>query len=152
MSEKLRPPTARLLATSEALNHLTDEAAALVQETEKFLIEECSIGIETYFPYWEQQEEEFGCGKAAYLAFTRIQGKFRLIVSEVCTIQGEPQSAEETVWASCPRQKKLESIAVLPDLLNKIADLADQQVKRTAKMLGTVRDHLAAMKAKGDQR
>lgn len=144
MTDNLRQQVARLRDLSPRLNEVTDQAARVVLAVEKFLNDECSIGIPARVRYKSVQDDD-GCQEDFWLNYDRFQGKFRLYVSEATVIQGNVDHTEETAWASCRRDVKLASFQAIPQLLQAISDQVERAIQETDGASKTIADLLRAM-------
>ena len=161
MTENLRKSLDELRQLAPELNKATDDAKAVVEVVEKFLNEECSLGLhcsvwlsETDVPL---DEGETGTrSEQKYLAYARVEGRFRIAV-EISDVTEWPDYQDPDVvrrrvhsegcvpWASCPRDLKLETFAALPELLETIAREGRMAIKRTADTSKTVEQVLEAL-------
>jgi hypothetical protein len=128
-AENLREQIGRLRALAPELNAVTDKAALLIQSVEKFLDEDCRFGLSAYVvmssePASQYQDDE------QRLEYTRVDGKFKICVSYVTTQpDGEDHVHSRTVWASCPRELKLQTVDRIPDLLKEITRRVENTIR-----------------------
>lgn len=144
MTEDIRQQVVRLRDLSPRLNRVTDDASRVVQAVEKFLNDECSIGIPARIRY-KSVEDDNGCQEDYYLHYGRFDGKFRLFVTESLTIQGSHDHATETAWSSCRRDVKLASFQAIPQLLQAISDQVEKAIQETEGASTTIAALLNAM-------
>ncbi len=145
MTNELKKSIESLRSIAPKLNAATDKAASVVAEVERLLGEELSIGIpaEVDFesqsrkvPRDEYSDKTVEVEDALRLAYGRSSscGSFRLMVEQYRVWPGEyvGDSIEEVLqqwpWGSAPRKLKLDSFAVLPDLLTRIAEEAGKSL------------------------
>src|ERR1700728_1843408 len=76
MTEKLTNSLVSLRTLSSRLNKATDEANEVVQAVEKFLNDECSIGI----PLSITTHEDDDLDAEIALGYARCNGRFRIVV------------------------------------------------------------------------
>lgn len=156
MTENLKKSIESLRSISPSLNAATDEATRVVAMVEKFLNEECSIGLpaETCVDSINLTSK---ASRITWLEYRRVDGKFCVAVvtgvqTEFSDDYGHPDSAwkeEEVVrWASAPRDLKLKSFEKLPKLLERIAAAAGEAASKTAAAADTVGKLLAAFDKK----
>jgi len=137
--------SARLRAVHDAakrLNEITDRAAESVKTVEKYLAEECKVGVEAAVTVESGVDEDNGVSWWTELKFCRIGQRFRIAVVEGHNVDGPPEETT-TPWSDCRREMKLKTIKVLPQLLDAviaeidrhIAD-AEQAVEDVGAMLG----------------
>jgi len=112
-------PVEQLRKNAESLNQLTDAASGMIARLEEFLAAQCSVGIDAQVGYsaWEQPLTGVSGGEA--LAYRRVGQAFRIAVVE--WHDGCPDD-EDVIkpWAECARDRKIDSLAVLPDLIRQI--------------------------------
>ncbi len=155
MTDDLKSAVKKLKSLSPQLNKATDEANRIIAEVEKFLNEECSIGIPAQVAIdWEQPSPK----KTTYknLAYARIDGKFRLCIQWVSVTEFTTQNnlvdearkvEAETPLASCPRGERLAAFAELPNLLVAIAEAAESSIASATNSSKTVTEILSALKS-----
>ncbi len=167
MSEAIRDSLEQLRQLSPELNAATDQANAIIERVEKFLAEECSIGVPeevevSVVPYGldhaivEESPMGIGFRKAVILAYARCQGTYRFVVRTEKQIVDmteygpddvrECEILSEQPWAQCPREVKLETFAFLPELLQAIAA---QAAELASKAVDTGKTIQAVLKAFG---
>jgi hypothetical protein len=146
MIEQLREKVAALRAVAPELNAATDEAGQAVQAVDK-LLEDLGLGVSQQSGWFD---EEFGEGdevRRFCLAYGRCAGRYRLHVLTVTFRKqddevGEQAEAEERMpWSSCPREVKLRAFAMLPELLNALAEEAArlaEQAKATTQQVQNI--------------
>ena len=128
----------RIRDLSPELNRVTDEANALVARVEKFLSEECSVGIPMHVAYQNEPLSVPGRGaeskrqdRTSSLCYERIDGKFRIGIrhrttqedydDEIGEAFGRTLHEKLIAWTSCPREEKLSAFDRLPMLISSIA-------------------------------
>jgi hypothetical protein len=121
-TKKLRDAIEALRAVSPRLNSITDLANETVRDVERFLNEECSIGI----PASLKIDEDVERGIVTFLEYRRVGPRFRIAVV-VIREDGEEELFAKP-WADCARDEKLKSFNFLPELLAAIAFLAHKQI------------------------
>lgn len=145
MSETLREQIGRLRALAPELNAVTDKAALLIQAVEKFLDEDCKFGLSAHTVMTSEDLRHDGT-EEMWLEYTRVDGKFRICVSYVtCDPMGEYNFHSRTVWSSCPRELKLESVDHIPDLLKAVGRRVENTINSGKVAVETVDQFLQAM-------
>lgn len=153
MTDELKHAVERLRALSPKLNKTTDDANRTVQTVEKFLVEECSIGLVA------QVDEPGYMGKSPYyqIGFDRLDGKFRIVVTTVQWFSDDQKpvsqnaddadryTEEVAAWASCPRAVKLRTLPLLPSLLEKLASEAEQAIETTDEAVNAIHSLIGAI-------
>lgn len=143
MNDELSASIEKLRETSTRLNQLTDEANYTVQALERFLSDECSIGV-----FASVIVKSGGSGSeyagSQYLEYRRVGSKYRIAV-----VWGD-ESQDEAVkpWSDCSRDVKLESVQMLPELLLALSRNVDQQVEAAEKATESVSQVLKTFKGK----
>lgn len=154
MSEKLRESLSALRAVAPQLNKATDEAAAVVRAVEQLLGKELSLGISARSSEFNTRIVEIEGSQneeavvRSHLAYGRVAGKYRLFVQEEAFHEGSGEPLcrpEEIPWSSAPRETKLGSFAVLPELLASIASEAQRLASETAGTSEIIREFLAEL-------
>src|SRR6266566_6292805 len=146
MTDQLKKSIEQLRTMTPKLNAATDEANKTVAAVEKFLNDECSIGISAYVNAWR------GDSGSLRLAFDRIGGKFRIAVVDQKWIDdpqypgnGSWQDVEVVAWSESPRAWKLRTFPALPALLEKIASEAEDAIKRIDQTQAAVQEIMGAI-------
>ena len=154
MTKELKAHVERIRKLSPKLNETTDQAARIVEQVEKFLGDECSVGISASAGFKRGTviaDDEYIRSWSA-LVYERISGKFRIGVAvETYRVDDRDEfvsdiSREVTVWSSADRETKLAAFEKLPDLLEEIADKAE---KATVNVAGAAKSAEAVLKALG---
>ena len=114
----------RIRELAPQINAATDEANATVMRVEKFLNDECSVGL----------PESVVVGKrdsGMSLIYERIDGKYRigLRLATTCNVS-------VIAWPSCERRHKAWAIVYLPVLLQKIAKHMGETVEVIEQSVG----------------
>jgi hypothetical protein len=138
---------AKLRELAPKLNAAADEARKIVQYVENLLAKELTIGLKVDVLVSTRKEN----GKHTIhrnLSYRRIDGRFRIAVVDVLMINDEaegrgPSIAEDSEisvfpWSEWPRDTKLETFPLLPQLLETIIKNAEKtrdDVARTQETL-----------------
>jgi len=131
MTERLREQIAQLRAITPQLHAVTDEAARIVQLVESFLGDECKLGLHAHVNF-DRHDFDDGSEFCRRLEYGRIDGQFRLIVSDVDTDpSGEESCRNRTPWVNCTREIKLRTVEYIPDLLAAISQRVAFTIKQT---------------------
>jgi hypothetical protein len=83
MSKKLKKAFAALREIAPKLNDATSSANDAVEQVEKFLNEECSIGLPCWILADKIESDEGPTVRHLWLGYDRIDGKFRIAVEEL---------------------------------------------------------------------
>jgi hypothetical protein len=128
LNENLREQIGRLRALAPELNAVTDKAAFLIQSVEKFLDEECKFALSAHTvmsaePISPNEEDE------RWLEYTRVDGKFHICVTDVTSDpSGDYHTHSRTIWSSCHRELKLQTVDHIPYLLKEIAKKVENTI------------------------
>ncbi|MFH1108734.1 MAG: hypothetical protein V1790_06020 [Planctomycetota bacterium] len=158
MTEELKNHIERIRSLSPKLNEATDQAAAIVDRVEKFLSDECSVGITARVRFTDAVEREAprkGLSETLYLVYERIAGKFRVGVAvewwgqkavnfSISFLTPERIKREVTAWPSVDRETKLAAFEKLPEVLQEIAEKTE---KATASVGAAAKSAEAILKA-----
>jgi len=131
----------RILSTH--LNEITDKAIQTVQEVEQFL-NDCNIGISVSVPT-RVTEINGGVERGdRYLAYEPVgrNRQFRFVVHD--------KFGPDKAWAECSREIKIESIAVLPKLIEALSSKITEKIRETDQSLEQVAQLLSHVR-KGEQ-
>src|SRR4051812_22240789 len=120
MGETLRPRLERLHDLSKRLNAKSDSAGMVVQGVEEYLNEVCRLGLVASVNITSNQSPDGDWYSSKDLVYKRFGPKFRLVIEETSGCEGNPESAESTLWANCPRELKLDAFDKLPALLDEL--------------------------------
>jgi hypothetical protein len=156
MSEEIYKSIDRLRKLSPTLNKATDEAKGVVKTVEKFLNEDCGIGLPTYLSIETKRPQ--GCTddlddfEGLSIGFDKVNEiHFGIVVQRNTSSEDEsvPRHIEKnrTPWHMCPRAEKLKTLPYLPRLLETIADEAERSIKSVSEVKKTID---AMMKALSD--
>ena len=159
MTENLRKSIETIRNLSPKLNAATDDAHKTVVAVEKFLNEECSVGlpVRVVLPT-PMTISAFGAVDAddgtttTFLAYERLDGKFRIAV-RVLTFELEKDeegiyqvnSIESIPWVSAPREQKLKTFNLLPELLKVVASESQRMIDSSSETNETMNQILDAM-------
>ena len=142
MSERLRDQIALLRDLTPKLNAVTDEAARIVQAVEHFLTEECKLGLPV-FVIIDREERNNGFDFERHLEYARIDGKFRLLVSDVeVHPDGNRTVFSRTPWVNCPRDLKLASFEFIPQLFEEIPKRVKRRIEVSERAAKSVKQLL----------
>lgn len=115
MADELSDAVERLRTSAERLNRISDQAAELVRDVERFL-EESRVGVSAsvHISYGASDPDAVEAEWEDRLEYRRLDsGKFRIAVSR--TYENAPPEEEEVrAWSECTRDQKLESLELLP--------------------------------------
>lgn len=159
MTEELRKSLERIRDLTPKLNTVTNEASASVQRVEEYLAKH-SVGLPA--SVWIDGEElPDDCLIRRYLCYDRVGTKFRIAVEtklvERASAEGQMLRADDAsresrqdivAWSSCPRDLKLSSIRLLPDLLDEIANEIERVSKEAKPAIAAVKKVAKAMNGK----
>lgn len=126
MAEDLSKRLRALKHSTDELNALTDRANDLVRRTEIYLTEECRVGgpVHVHVPSLDAEVEPGGPEWSVSLGYDRYKGALRIIVTSL--LDNEPRDVKP--WAECSRDTKLESLTVLPNLIDEILKKITKQI------------------------
>lgn len=114
---------ASLKNSADQLNHLTDKASETIRSVEEFLVTDCSIGFHASVETGQTDPSTM-----KYLAFRRIGNHFRIAV--IFNSSGQFRQAEVKAWSDCSREIKIESILLLPALIQVITEMIEKDIAR----------------------
>ena len=148
-----------LLPMSTLLPQLTSalaEATSVVQVVDEFLGDELPVGPWVASRPFDTQRAEGEDGRelliTSHLACGRVAGKYRLNVLNVTLDRAEAKDQftqiideERTPWLACTREIRLQSFAMLPELLSQLSTRIVEITTQTNKTSETVRDLLRSM-------
>ncbi|MGE0133387.1 MAG: hypothetical protein AB7U82_35365 [Blastocatellales bacterium] len=109
----------RLRDSSSKLNSLSDQLNSFVSRIESYL-DECNVGLPV--------NVRIGGIEVSYCRFGQ---KFRFVISTNDT---------DAPWSDSPRELKLRTISVLPDLLNQLENSVKDKAEEVAKTLKILAD------------
>ena len=120
----------KLRALSPQLNAAVIEADRVVALVERFLVQECGLGVEAEIPLHYNDK-----GKAVtLLRYASFNGTFRIAVTHT---DGSTHFVTRP-WSECDRNQRLISFAALPKLLIAVAKSVENQIASTTSTAGTV--------------
>jgi hypothetical protein len=157
MTDEPRENLEALRGMATQLNAATTEAGMVVQSVDHFLSEELGVGVSAMTRPFDSQraigEDDRELVVTTHLAFGRVQGKERLYVLRATLEKNEWKEnytkivgEERIAWSACSRELKLQSFAMLPELLANLAVRVDEVANQTSKTTAIVRDLIEAMK------
>jgi hypothetical protein len=132
----LRESLATIRKHAPTFNTLSDQVNEVVSKVERFLAEECSIGIQARVIVATGDDGE------VTLEYRRYERHFRIVV-----VQTDPTGIEKMVqpWSECIRGLKIKAAHCLPKLVAEIADTIQQQFAETEAAANAVRDALTVL-------
>lgn len=113
-TEVLKEAIDQLRTMSVQLNEATDVATATILRVEKFLNEECSIGM---WGMVEQKNETDPHSDYVAIRYDRYEGQFRIMA----LIRRGDDPVAFKPWVNCNRETKLKTFLMLPGLIRVIA-------------------------------
>jgi ABC-type transporter Mla subunit MlaD len=113
----------QLRSVSRQLNEATDEATRLIVRVERFLDQECSLGIPAGVILSETQQEG-GPRKRVELKYGRLDRSFGLSITTKTLVGDVVVDRTAVPLAQAPREERLRAVAELPTLLTKLAQKA----------------------------
>jgi hypothetical protein len=145
-----------LTAILPLLNSAMAEATAVVQAVDQFLAEELAVGPWVASRPFDTQRAIGDDGRellvTSHLACGRVSGKYRIHVlnATLDRADGKDQftqivGEERTPWLSCSREVRLQSFAMLPELLGLLATKITEITTQTTRTVETVREVLKSM-------
>ena len=138
------------------LNSVMSEATSVVQAVDQFLAEELAVGPWVASRPFDTQRAIGDDGRellvTSHLACGRVAGKYRihLLNATLDRAEGKDQftqivGEERTPWLSCSREVRLQSFAMLPELLTLLAAKISEITNQTTRTVETVREVLKSM-------
>jgi len=120
----------KLRSLSPQLNAAVIEADRVVSLVERFLVQECGLGVEAEVPLHYNDK-----GKAVtLLRYASFNGSFRIAVTHT---DGSTHFVTRP-WSECDRNQRMISFAALPKLLIAVAKSVEHQIASTTSTAGTV--------------
>ena len=152
LAEDLFPMSTLLPQLTSALA----EATAVVEVVDDFLADELPVGPWVASRPFDTQRAEGEDGRelliTSHLACGRVAGKYRLNVLNVTLDRAEAKDQftqiideERTLWLACTREIRLQSFAMLPELLSQLSARIFEITAQTNKTSETVRELLRSM-------
>lgn len=137
MNSDLSLAVSKLRSLSPQLNAAVVEADRVVALVERFLAQECSLGVEAEVPLHYNDK-----GKAVtLLRYASVNGTFRISVTHT---DGSTHFVTRP-WSECDRNQRLVSFSALPKLLIAVAKAVEQQIASTTSTVGTVGQIISAL-------
>jgi len=151
MTKELQKALQTLRDMSPKLNEATDRANELVAAVEAFLNKECSIGIGARVLFRETKRQELDPNDdertqtvevEEWLVYERIGPGYHIGIALTELVGGLAESYRADIgvlpWSQEDRDTKLASFAVLPDLLQTIAENVGAVVDKTDGVIDVV--------------
>lgn len=145
-----------LSAILPQLNTAMAEATAIVHAVDQFLSEELAVGPWVASRPFDSQRALGDDGRemliTSHLACGRVAGKYRLHILNATIDKADNKDQytqivgeERTPWLSCSREVRLQSFAMLPELLSVLAAKVNEITTQTTKTVETVREVLKSI-------
>jgi hypothetical protein len=161
MAREPRADLDSLRAIVSQLNGAVAEASGVVQDVDRYLAEEFDIGVWAISRPFDSQRTSGDDGRellvTSHLAYGKVAGRTRLHILTATLDKGEGSdqytqivAEERTPWPLCPRDIKLHSFAMLPELLGTLAAKAEEIAAQTSRTSETVRHLLETMGRHGE--
>ena len=151
MSKKMKKALAALREVSPKLNDATNAANEVVEQVEKFLNDECSIGLPCWILADKIESDEGPTIRHLWLGYDRVEGKFRIAVEQLVEHAGRQENLGPQPWSSYPRDIKLTTLPKLPKLLEAIADEANRMASKNDETVAAVHEILGAMRGEAEE-
>jgi hypothetical protein len=156
MAQELYEGIDSLTAILPQLNTAMAEATAVVHAVDQFLAEELAVGPFVASRPFDTQRAIGDDGRellvTSHLACGRVAGKYRIHVlsATLGRAEGKDQftqivGEEKTPWLSCSREVRLQSFAMLPEVLSLLAAKISEITTQTTRTVETVREVLKSM-------
>jgi hypothetical protein len=118
----------------------------VVERVEKFLNDDCSIGLPCWIAIATGDGDENAPGdRHMWLGYDRINGRFCIAIEQLVDVEGKQEHMGPRPWASCPRELKLTTLPKLPRLLQYIAEAAEKLASKNDAAVEAVNDILGAI-------
>jgi hypothetical protein len=156
MAHDLSEGLESLSAILPQLNTAMAEASAVVHAVDLFLTEELAVGPWVASRPFDTQRALGDDGRelliTSHLACGRVAGKYRLHILNATLDRPEGKDQytqivgeERTPWLSCSREVRLQSFALLPEVLSLLAAKINEIAAQTTRTVETVREVLKSM-------
>jgi len=145
MSKKIHKSVEALRKIAPRLNEANAAADNVVTQVEKFLNEECSIGLPCWILADKLEINGDHCPQHLWLGYDRVNGRFRIMVERLVETAGKQENLGPQPWTDCPRDVKLTTLTKLPRLLEHIAEEAKKVAVKNDEVVEAVNDILGAM-------
>lgn len=156
MAIEQQPGLESLTDSLPLLNSAIAEATGVVHAVDHFLTEELPVGPWVASRPFETQRAIGDDGRellvTSHLACGRVAGKYRLHVLNVTLDRADGKDQftqivgeERTPWMTCSREMRLQSFAMLPELLTLLAGKINEIAVQTNRTVETVREVLNSL-------
>ncbi|SRR6266849_5964344 len=151
MTDEIRASLKNLKRLAPQLNKVVDDAAQVVREVERFLVDDLKLSIPAEVNVTTYKTDSKNAEELTQLKFCRVNGKFRIaIVKERVTYFDSNADTfkllEETPWLEASREEKAEAFVELPNLLEAIVTEVEKTIATMGKAKPQVEEILASMK------
>lgn len=137
MMNDLRQAISKLRALSPQLNAAVLDADRVVLLVERFLLEECGLGVEAEVPLQYNDK-----GKViTLLRYANVNGQCRIALTNT---DGSTHFVTRP-WIECDRNERMTSFSALPKLLMAITKTVEQQIASTNSTASTVGQIMSAL-------
>src|SRR5262245_29002501 len=161
MARESRADLESLRLVVSQLNGALSEASGVVQDVDRYLAEQFDIGVWAITRPFDSQRTTGEDGRdlivTSHLAYGKVAGRSRVhvLMAVLDKSDGSDQytqivSEERTPWPLCPREVKIHSFAMMPELLGTLAAKAEEIASQTCRTSETVRHLLETMGRHGD--
>ncbi len=145
MSTSLPKSIDHIKDAASRLNAITDAASVTVRELENFLNEVCSIGIHAWVKVREDADQHVT--STQYLEYRRVGQRYRIAV--VWGNDVDPEHENVKPWSDCSRDEKLETVALLPELIEVVAKKVDEKIRDAESASLAVSNVLESLRQRG---
>jgi len=142
--ESLRTSFDLLREIAPKLNAATDDASRVITQVEKFLNDDCSLGLDAEVRVrgvLNEETEEWE-DDAVWLAYARCGSGFHIAIQ---SIDEDGNPGEYRIWSQSPRDLKLLTFPKLPALLQEVEAKAGEALRATEEAASAAREILDAM-------
>jgi hypothetical protein len=161
MARETRADLESLRLIVSQLNGALAEASGVVQDVDRYLAEQFDIGVWALTRPFDSQRTAGDDGRdlivTSHLAYGKVAGRNRVhvLTAVLDRAEGSDQytqivSEERNPWPLCPREVKLHSFAMLPELLGTLAAKAEEIASQTCRTSEAVRHLIETMGRHGD--
>lgn len=130
-ADRLRESYAKLAHVAPELNAVSDELGKSIEKVEAVL-RKLGLGVVTWFTFDTSSDQYFNYTKKL-IGYRKSAGKWRIMINLETGDDQSGQIGSDDYWPfnEAPRDLRVEAVAAIPDLLEKLHEEALGMIKKT---------------------
>ena len=129
LRERVSKAFEALASSAAELNAVSDELAIPIQAIDTAL-QKLNLGVAVWVPFWTRRNNEHEYLSERSLGYGKISGDWGLAIRTYAGYYDDDDpSIEEWQFSDAPRSYRLEAVAKIPDLLDKLSEASTKTAR-----------------------